>query len=60
MKKRSLLVILTLLATSLTVPASAVDYSCQRLPETFGKEPLWTTSGNKDLKFVVSWAFKDP
>jgi hypothetical protein len=60
MKKRSLLVILIALAASLTVPASAVDYSCQRLPETFGQEPLWTTSGSKDLKFVVSWAFKDP
>jgi hypothetical protein len=44
----------------LTVPASAVDYSCQRQPDTYGKDPLWTTSGNKDLKFVVSWAFRDP
>ena len=60
MRKSSLIVILTLLTAFLTVPASAVDYSCQRPPDTFGKEPLWTTSGNKDLKFVVSWAFRDP
>lgn len=60
MKMRLLLVILTLLAASLALPASAVDYSCQRSPDTFGQEPLWSTSGNEDLKFVVSWAFKDP
>ncbi len=60
MKRSSLLVILTLLTALITVPASAVDYSCQRPPDTFGKEPIWTTSGNKDLKFVVSWAFRDP
>jgi len=60
MKRTSLIVILTLLTAFLTVPASAADYSCQRPPETLGQEPTWSTSGNKDLKFVVSWAFKDP
>jgi hypothetical protein len=62
MKSRYFLVTLILLITSLNVPSRAADFSCQRLPETFGmgREPIWTTSGSKDLKFVVSWSFRDP
>ena len=62
MKRSSLLVILTLLATSFAVPSSAVDYSCLRPPQTvgMGSEPVWTTSASKDLKFLISWSFSDP
>jgi hypothetical protein len=40
--------------------SNAEDYSCLQPPDTFGTEPIWKTSANKDLKYVVSWAFKDP
>ncbi len=62
MKKLSILVILTLLTTFLPASSNAVEYSCLRPPETvgMGTEPMWTTSAGKDLKFLISWTFKDP
>ena len=49
-----------LMANTFGTPSFAVDYSCINPPGNQGKLPKWTTSGNKDLTFVVSWAFKDP
>lgn len=63
MKKKRHVVILALaifLFSTMTVPSFAEDYSCLQPPDTFGTEPIWTTSGDKDLKFIASWAFKDP
>ncbi len=50
----------TILFSTMTAPSNAEDYSCLQSPDTLGTDPDWKTSGNKDLKFVVSWAFKDP
>jgi hypothetical protein len=60
--KRSVLLLLpiVLISNSLGTPSFAVDYSCINPPGNQGKLPKWSTSGNKDLTFVVSWAFKDP
>ena len=44
----------------LALPSEANEYSCLRSPELLTEDPIWTTSSSKDLKFVVSWAFKDP
>jgi len=44
----------------LALPSEANEYSCLRSPVQLTKNPIWTTSSSKDLKFVVSWAFKDP
>ena len=44
----------------MTGPSNAEDYSCLQPPDTFSKDPTWVTSSSKDLKFVVSWSFKDP
>ena len=63
MKKNRHVVILaiaTFLFSTITVPSFAEDYSCLQPPDTYGTEPIWTTSDTKDLKFIVSWAFKDP
>ena len=48
------------MANTFGSPSFAADYSCINSPGNQGKLPKWTTSGNKDLTFVVSWAFKDP
>jgi hypothetical protein len=40
--------------------ARAASYSCLQPPDTYGTEPIWKTSASKDLKYVVSWAFRDP
>ena len=50
----------TFLFGTMTVPSFAEDYSCLQSPDLNSSEPDWRTSGDKDLKFVVSWAFKDP
>jgi hypothetical protein len=39
---------------------AAAAYSCLQPPDTYGTEPIWKTSEDKDLKYVVSWAFRDP
>ena len=44
----------------IALPSEANDYSCSQSPQLLSKDPIWTTSKSKDLKFVVSWAFKDP
>jgi hypothetical protein len=44
----------------LALPSEANEYSCLQDPQLLTKDPIWSTSSNKDLKFVVSWAFKDP
>jgi hypothetical protein len=44
----------------LAFPSEANEYSCLQQPEPLSKDPIWTTSSTKDLKFIVSWAFKDP
>ena len=49
----------TLLFNTMAAPSNAEDYSCLQPPDTYGTEPTWVTSSAKDLKFVVSWAFKD-
>ena len=60
-KKISLfLLAISLFVSSMSLPSYAEDYSCLQPPETFGTEPTWKTSETKDLKFVISWAFKDP
>ena len=40
--------------------AHAVDYTCNRTPNSQGTEPIWTTSKEKNLDFIVSWSFDDP
>lgn len=44
----------------LALPSEANEYSCLQDPELLTEDPIWSTSSKKDLKFVVSWAFKDP
>lgn len=44
----------------LASPSEANEYSCLQDPQPLTEDPIWSTSSNKDLKFVVSWAFKDP
>ena len=56
----ALLVLILLIPAIVAIPSKAAEYSCLKTPETFGKDPIWSTSNAKDLKFVVSWAFKDP
>jgi hypothetical protein len=46
--------------SSIALPSEANEYSCLQSPQLLTKDPIWTTSKAKDLKFVVSWAFKDP
>ena len=58
--RRIFLVVLSLCLLQLPIVSSANEFACQRALETIGKEPTWTTSGEKNLKFVVSWAFRDP
>lgn len=56
----SLLLLVTFSFSTISAPSYAEDYSCLQSPDTMGTDPDWKTSGAKDLKFVVSWAFKDP
>jgi hypothetical protein len=56
----SLMFLTTFLFSTMSAPSFAVDYSCLQSPDTMGTDPDWKTSSAKDLKFVVSWAFKDP
>lgn len=58
--RRVISIILSVCLLQFQAVSYANEFACQRAPETFGKEPIWTTSGEKDLKFVVSWAFQDP
>jgi hypothetical protein len=44
----------------LALPSEANEYSCLQDPQPLTEDPIWSTSSNKDLRFVVSWAFKDP
>ena len=63
LSKRSLgaiLVSIFLLLSLFVQPSKATDYSCQYSPQKLTEDPIWTTSSAKDLKFIVSWAFKDP
>lgn len=41
-------------------PAVGDEYSCLRSPETLSTEATWSTGAAKDLRYVVSWAFRDP
>ncbi|KGA18102.1 hypothetical protein GM50_9660 [freshwater metagenome] len=41
-------------------PVHGADFTCINSPGDMGKLPRWSTSGEKNLSFVVSWAFKDP
>ncbi len=60
-KKLVVLSVSTALSISLlALPSEANEYSCLQDPQLLTKDPVWSTSSNKDLKFVVSWAFKDP
>lgn len=60
---KKLLVISLSAALSISLlasPSEANEYSCLQDPQPLTEDPIWSTSSNKDLKFVVSWAFKDP
>jgi hypothetical protein len=60
-KKLLVISLSTALSISLlALPSEANEYSCLQDPQLLTEDPIWSTSGNKDLKFVVSWAFKDP
>jgi len=58
--KRIFLIILSLSLLQIQTVSYANEFACQRTPDTFLKDPIWTTSGEKNLKFVASWAFRDP
>jgi hypothetical protein len=58
--RRIFLIILSLSLLQIQTVSYANEFACQRAPDTFLKDPIWTTSGEKDLKFVASWAFRDP
>jgi hypothetical protein len=60
MKRLVPILVSALLLSLVGQPSSAEDYSCLQPPDTDGRGPIWTTSGEKDLKFIASWAFKDP
>ena len=60
MKRFVPILVSALLLSLVGQPSNAEDYSCLQEPGRVGTEPIWTTSGEKDLKFIVSWAFKDP
>jgi hypothetical protein len=60
MRLRILTVLISLLLGLVAHPSNAQDYSCLRSPEKLTEDPIWTTSSAKNLRFVVSWAFKDP
>ena len=60
MKRLILSIIAAILLSLIGQPIHAEDYSCLQSPDTVGTDPDWKTSGERDLKFVVSWAFKDP
>ena len=60
MRLRILTVLISLLLVLVAHPSNAQDYSCLRSPEKLTEDPIWSTSSAKNLKFVVSWAFKDP
>ena len=60
-KKLLVISLSTALSISLlALPSEANEYSCLQDPQPLTKDPIWSTSSNKDLRFVVSWAFKDP
>ena len=58
--RRILLIILCFSLLQIQTVSYANEFACQRTPDTFLKDPIWTTSGEKNLKFVASWAFRDP
>jgi hypothetical protein len=64
MKKRpvliSLLVSLFLGSTTFLPLVNANEFACQRVLGTYPKDPIWTISGEKNLKFLASWSFRDP
>ena len=60
MKRFVPILVSALLLSLVGQPSNAEDYSCLQPPDTYGTDPIWTTSGEKDLKFIASWAFKDP
>jgi hypothetical protein len=60
MKRLVPVLVSALLLSLVGQPSNAEDYSCLQPPDTYGNDPIWTTSGEKDLKFIASWAFKDP
>ena len=60
MKRFVPILVSALLLSLVGQPSNAEDYSCLQSPDTYGTDPIWTTSGEKDLKFIASWAFKDP
>ena len=39
--------------------SSANEFACQTSP-IYPQDPTWSTSGEKNLKFLVSWSFRDP
>ena len=60
-KKLLVISLSTALSISLlALPSEANEYSCLQDPQPLTVDPIWSTSSNKDLRFVVSWAFKDP
>ncbi len=48
------------LLVAITPYTNAENFSCLQPPDTIGTAPNWSTSKDKDLKYVISWAFKDP
>jgi hypothetical protein len=60
--KRFLLSLVMVVGLLVSIPPStnAENFSCLQPPDTVGTVPSWSTSTDKDLKYVVSWAFKDP
>jgi hypothetical protein len=59
--KKVLFLLLTLSLLQLqSFPATGNDYSCLRQPDFSSTEPEWRTSPDKNLKYFVSWSFKDP
>ena len=53
------IILITLICNYGVQPTHANEYSCLLSPEIV-TEPTWETSEARDLKFLVSWSFKDP
>jgi hypothetical protein len=61
MKRFVPILVSALLLSLVGQPSNAEDNSCLQPPTSpIQFEPILTTSGAKDLKFIVSWAFEDP
>jgi hypothetical protein len=57
-----LAMVMSLALTLAGESSRAEDYSCMQPPDTYNQlaDPIWSTSSELNLKFVVAWSFKDP